>query len=57
MNSKNTVIIGATGQSPYAQFGGDINIPYCQGQDKQGCLYYGAPNPYKTKDQKDTLLI
>lgn len=30
MNSKNTIIIGAFGEVPYAETEGDVNIPYCK---------------------------
>ncbi len=30
MNAKNTLILSVVGESPYAEFTGDVNIPYCQ---------------------------
>jgi hypothetical protein len=39
MNSRNTIIIGAFGEFPYAESVGDINIPYCQESGNQACLY------------------
>jgi hypothetical protein len=30
MNAKNTLILAVVGESPYAEFCGDVNIPYCQ---------------------------
>lgn len=30
MNAKNTLILSVVGESPYAEFIGDVNIPYCQ---------------------------
>jgi hypothetical protein len=30
MNSKNTIILAVVGESPYAEFAGDVGIPYCQ---------------------------
>ena len=30
MNARNTLIIGAFGEFPYAETAGDVNIPYCK---------------------------
>lgn len=29
-NSRNTLILGAFGEFPYAETVGDVNIPYCK---------------------------
>jgi len=34
MTADNTIMIGALGEPPYAEFNGDVNNPYCQGDDK-----------------------
>lgn len=33
MTSRNTIIIGAFGEVPYAESQGDVNIPYCKISD------------------------
>ena len=30
MNAKNTLILAVMGESPFAEFAGDVGIPYCQ---------------------------
>lgn len=42
MTAKNTLIIGAFGEVPYAESEGDVNIPYCKEEGNPFCLY----NPY-----------
>lgn len=42
MNSKNTLILSVVGESPYAEFNGDVGIPYCMNETvlpKDGCMY------------------
>ena len=46
MNSRNTIIIGTFGEIPYAESIGDVNCPYCQGNNRDGCLYDPGTNPY-----------
>jgi hypothetical protein len=58
MNARNTIIIGAVGEVPYAESEGDTNIPYCQdfSQDTQpGCLYNSGLNPYIKGTQPNNL--
>jgi hypothetical protein len=58
MNYKNTLILGVVGESPYAEFKGDINIPYCQNQTILGgigCLYDTIGHPYLPPKQKGSL--
>jgi len=60
MNSKNTVIIGVLGESPYAEFAGDVNIPYCNKETvlgKEGCLYDDMDNAYLPDNQRTTLKL
>ena len=30
MNSNNTIILAAVGEPPFAEFAGDVGIPYCK---------------------------
>lgn len=58
MNSKNTLILAVMGESPYAEFNGDVGIPYCQNQTifgGDGCLYDDQINPYMPDKQKASL--
>lgn len=59
MNANNTVIIGVVGESPFAEFVGDVNIPYCKGGPLagDGCLYNNVESPYLPEDQRTTLEI
>lgn len=57
-NSKNTLIIGAFGEFPYAESTGDVNIPYCRLVDANpACLYSGRKNPYAPTEQKKSLKL
>jgi len=55
MTAKNTVIIGAFGEFPYAESEGDVNIPYCKTPDHPGCKYNPYINPYAPSEQPKTL--
>ena len=59
MNSKNTLILAAVGESPYAEMIGDVGIPYCQNMTvlgKEGCLPDGMDdNPYIYGPQRPNL--
>lgn len=48
MTAANTVIIGVFGESPYAEFMGEINSEYCIGTTKyvEGCGYNSHINEY-----------
>jgi hypothetical protein len=52
MNANNTVIIVVVGESPYAEFQGDVGIPYCLNETLggEGCLYGG--NAYLPRKQR-----
>lgn len=56
MTSKNTIIIGVLGESPYAETAGDVGIPYCKNSifGGDGCRYDGT-NPYLPEKQRATL--
>lgn len=57
MNSKNTIIIGVLGESPYAESAGDVNIPYCKSTfGGSGCRYDGS-NPYLPEKQRTSLTL
>ena len=60
MNSKNTLILAAVGESPYAEMAGDVGIPYCQNETilgKEGCLFddIDGENPYYFSPQRASL--
>ena len=58
MNAKNTLILAVAGESPYAEFAGDVGIPYCQNEtvlSGDGCMYDSGLNPYMPPKQKATL--
>jgi beta-glucosidase len=57
MNSRNTIVIGAFGEFPYAESVGDINIPYCHTEEQNGCFYNPAANPYAPAAQKKSLTV
>jgi beta-glucosidase len=60
MTSENTVVIAALAEPPYAEFMGDINIPYCQQNSidaSNGCLYNQHLNVYLPKQQKSTSAV
>ena len=48
ITDKNTIIIGVLGESPYAEFMGDINSKYCLNTTEfvEGCLYNFHLNDY-----------
>ena len=57
MTSKNTIIVGVLGESPYAESAGDVNIPYCHGIfGSDGCRYDGS-NPYLPEKQRSSLAL
>lgn len=57
MTARNTLIIGALGEVPYAESEGDRNIPYCLNlvDNPVGCLYDSNLNPYIPASQPKTL--
>ena len=57
MTARNTLIIGAFGEVPYAESEGDVNIPYCKGDDNPYCLYNPYLNPYVPGFQKKDLTV
>lgn len=60
MNSKNTLILSVVGESPYAEFSGDVGIPYCTNATiltGDGCLYMNGINPYMPQKQKPNLTL
>lgn len=60
MNAKNTLILAVVGESPYAEFSGDVGIPYCQNASilsGDGCLYANGINPYMPQKQKTNLTL
>ena len=60
MNAKNTLILSVVGQSPYAEFSGDVGIPYCVNATilaSDGCLYADGINPYMPQKQKSNLTL
>lgn len=60
MTPQNTVIIASMAEPPYAEFMGDINVPYCADNttdSTQGCLYNMHQNPYMPAQQKATSAV
>ena len=59
MNNENTLILAVAGQFSYAEFAGDVGIPYCQPENYylNGCMYDVSVNPYATNTQKKDLTI
>lgn len=57
MTSRNTLIIGAFGQFPYAESVGDVNIPYCKLEDNPACHYDPSENTYAPGEQLKTLKL
>lgn len=57
MNAQNTVIISILGESPYAEYMGDIGVEYCINTTSatEGCLYNLHLNPYLPPTQKTHL--
>lgn len=46
------------GEPPYAEFNGDVGIPYCQNETilgKEGCLFDFMQNPYMLQKQRANL--
>lgn len=55
MNSRNTIILAVEGESPYAEFSGDVGIPYCMKEtviSDKGCLFDNSENPYLGDKQR-----
>ena len=61
MTANNTIIIGVVAESPYAEYMGDRNNPFCQypqAYDNDGCLYQISQlNPYYPAIQGDNIAI
>ena len=58
MNSRNTIILAVAGESPYAEFSGDVGIPYCMKEtviSDKGCLFDNSDNPYLGDKQRESL--
>jgi len=55
MTAENTIIIGTIAESPYAEFMGDVNNPFCK--MSYGCIYWAHVNPYTPDENKSTLDI
>lgn len=56
-NKDNTLIIYVTSESPYAEWMGDINNPFCWDTTEwvEGCIYNAHANTYMPDLQKTTL--
>ena len=60
MTAQNTVVVAAIAEHPYAEFMGDIDVPYCRNNDgdfESGCLYNLHFNWYAPYQQSSTLEI
>ena len=59
MNSTNTLIIGVIAESPYSEYEGDVNNPFCpeNGGYAVGCLYSYGGNAYMPGAQRRNLVL
>ena len=59
MTAENTLILGILAESPYAEFMGDINNPFCRNHTfiREGCLFNLHLNAYIRGQQKYNLNI
>lgn len=58
MNASNTLILAVVGEPPFAEFCGDVGIPYCKKDDPlsgDGCMFNGWINAYLNGDQRENL--
>ena len=58
MTVKNTLILAVIGQTTYAQFKGDIGVPYCMNDTVlgvKGCLYDNVGHAYLPQNEKASL--
>ena len=60
MNADNTLILAVVGEPPFAEFAGDVGIPYCKKDGDlsgEGCMFNGWINPYLNGDQRESLAL
>ena len=60
MTATNTIILGVIGQTTYAEFKGDVGVPYCINQTilgGVGCLYDNIGHPYLPPKERESLTI
>ena len=60
MTASNTLIISVLGEAPYAEFKGDIGVPYCINQSilgGVGCLYSNIGHPYLPPQERASLTL
>ncbi len=60
MTAKNTLILAVLGETTYAEFKGDVGVPYCVNQTVLGgigCLYDNIGHPYLPPKERESLTI
>jgi beta-glucosidase len=60
MTNKNTLILAVIGETTYAEFKGDVGVPYCINQTVLGgvgCLYDNIGHPYMPARERETLAL
>lgn len=60
MTAKNTLILGVVGETTYAEFKGDVGVPYCINQTVLGgvgCLYDNIGHPYLPLRERESLAL
>lgn len=60
MTAKNTLILGVVGETTYAEFKGDVGVPYCINQTVLGgvgCLYDNIGHAYLPAKERETLAL
>lgn len=60
MTAKNTLILGVVGETTYAEFKGDVGVPYCVNQSVLGgvgCLYDNIGHPYLPLKERESLAL
>jgi len=60
MTSKNTLILAVLGETTYAEFKGDVGVPYCINQTilgGVGCLYDNIGHPYLPIKERESLAL
>ena len=60
MTAKNTLILAVIGETTFAEYKGDVGIPYCMNETVltgDGCLYDNDGHPYLPQKQRASLAL
>lgn len=60
MTAKNTLVLAVVGETTYAEFKGDVGVPYCINQTilgGVGCLYDNIGHPYLPPKERESLTL